>query len=68
MRRTVAESTDMGSPLGFWLKQVGYSTAALAQAMRSGAPKFWYEISAQTHFRKAWQDTKMGFGASGKLR
>jgi hypothetical protein len=29
----------MGSPLGFWLKQAGYSTAALAQAMCGGEPK-----------------------------
>jgi hypothetical protein len=38
MRRTVAESTDMGFPLGLWLKRAGYSTVALAQAMRDGAP------------------------------
>src|ERR1700730_6610497 len=25
----------------------GYSTGALAQAMRDGGPKFWYEIFAQ---------------------
>jgi hypothetical protein len=58
----------MNSPLGLWLKQAGNSTGALAQAMRNGEPKFWYEIFAQTHFRKARQDTKPGFGASEKSR
>jgi hypothetical protein len=48
MRRTVAESTGMSSPLGFWLRQAGYSTGAVAQAMRDSAPKFWYEIFAQS--------------------
>jgi hypothetical protein len=38
MRRTVAESTDIKSSLGLWLRQAGYSTGALAQAMRDGAP------------------------------
>jgi hypothetical protein len=38
----------MNSPLGFWLKQVGYSTGALAQAMRNGESKFWYKIFAQS--------------------
>src|SRR5580700_1843242 len=38
MRRTVAESTDIKSPLGLGVKQAGYSTGALAQAMRDGEP------------------------------
>ncbi|MGH6820778.1 MAG: hypothetical protein ACREDU_07960, partial [Methylocella sp.] len=28
----------MNSPLGLWLTQAGYSTGALAQAMRDGEP------------------------------
>ncbi len=32
-----------------WLKQAGYSTGALTQAMRGSASKFWYEIFAQTY-------------------
>jgi hypothetical protein len=68
MRRTVAESTDIKSPLGLGVKRARYSTAALAQAMRTGEPKFWYEIFAQTHVGKARRGMNPGFGASGRLR
>jgi hypothetical protein len=39
----------MNFPFGFGLKHGGYSTVALAQAMRGGGPKSWYEIFARSY-------------------